>query len=249
MKLSPYLVILAFCAAAAWAQDSTPAKSAPVVAITDEPSHHQKLDNEYIRVFAVDVAPHKSTLMHHHDKDYVSVAFGHTQIDSVTPDGMVKHVTLEDGDVRYTPAGLTHVATNQASTPFRNATIELMQNNGRPVCVNKCDEDPRAKDWPPLAPGEKLIGYGDSFRIVAGTIQPKQTISNEEPFPHLAIMLTDFHGRVGPEGSGGTDFTQKAADLMFHGGHANHGLTNVGDQDVRIMVIEFKPVKNDAAKE
>jgi hypothetical protein len=181
--------------------------------------------------------------MHHHGYDYLAVALGHTEIDSVMSNGTVKHVVLEDGAIGYTPAGLTHVATNLAAAPFRNATIELLQNQGHPVCVKNCESDPRAKDWPPLTEESKLIGYGDTFRISEAIIKPKQTVSTEEPVPHLVIMLTDMQGHIGPQGNGGSDFTQKTGDMMFHGGHGNHGLTNIGAEDVRMIVVEFKPGK------
>ncbi len=101
--------------------------------------------------------------------------------------------------------------------------------------------DPRAKDWAPLTSESKLIGYGDSFRISEATIRPQQTVSNEEAFPHLVILLTDMHVHSGPAGSGGMDMNQKAGEMIFHGGHPDHGLTNVGNQDIRLVVMEFKP--------
>ncbi|MGO9518032.1 MAG: hypothetical protein ACLPND_13380 [Candidatus Korobacteraceae bacterium] len=218
-------------------------KYGPTVEITAEPSHHLKIENPYIRAFYVEVAPHQSTLMHHHGFDYLAVILGHSEIDSITPDGTVKHVVFEDGAVGYTPAGLTHVATDLAATPFRNATIELLQNQGHPVCVKNCENDPRAKDWPSLTPESKLIGYGDNFRISLATIKPKQTVSTDEQFPHLVILLTDMHGHTGPAGSGGADFNQKTGDMMYHSSHPDHGLTNTGDQDMRLVVVEFKPSK------
>ncbi len=241
-------LLLSLCLAASLtaAQDAklAPAdKYGPTVEITAEPSHHLKIDNPYIRAFYIDVAPQKSTMMHHHGYDYMAVAFGHTEIDSITPDGKVKHVVLEDGAVGYTPSGLTHLATNLAATPFRNATIELLQNQGHPVCVKNCENDPRAKDWPALTAESKLIGYGDTFRISEATIKPKQTVSTDEPFPHLVVLLTDMHGQTGGKGGQVVNFDQKAGDMMYHGGHPDHGLTNVGDQDMRLIVVEFKPGK------
>jgi len=246
MKIHRLFLLLCLAACLAPAQDAkqaTPDKYGPTVEITAEPTHHLKIENPYVRAFYIDVAPQKSTLMHHHGTDYLGVALGHTEIDSITSNGTVKHVVLEDGAVGYTPSGLTHVATNLAATPFRNATIELLQNQGHPVCVKNCESDPRAKDWPPLTAESKLIGYGDTFRISEVTIKPQQTVSTDEPFAHLVVMLTDMQGRVGPQGSGGSDFSQKTGDMMFHGGHPDHGLTNTGTQDVRIIVVEFKPGK------
>src|SRR5271165_7036015 len=244
MKTYRLLLLLACAGGLALAQDAkqaTAGKYGPTVEITAEPSHHLKIENLYIRAFYVEVAPHQSTLMHHHGYDYLAVVFGHSEIDSITPDGTVKHVVFEDGAVGYTPAGLTHVATDLAATPFRNATIELLQNQAHPVCVKNCENDPRAKDWPPLTAEAKLVGYGDTFRISQVTIKPNQTMSTDEPGPHLVVLLTDMHAHTGPQGKGGMDFSMKADDMMFHGGHPDHGLTNTGDQDVRMVVVEFKP--------
>jgi hypothetical protein len=246
MKIYRLLLLLCLAASLAAAQDATQAtldKYGPTVEITAEPSHHLKIENPYIRAYYVEVTPQKSTLMHHHGTDYIGVALGHTEIESISPDGTVKHVVLQDGAVGYTPAGLTHVASNLAATTFHNATIELLQNQGHPVCVKNCESDPRAKDWPALTAESTLIGYGDTFRISQATIKPKQTVSTEEPSPHLVIFLTDMHGHVGPQGTGGSDFSQKWGDMMFHGGHPDHGLTNIGPQDVRMVVVEFKPIK------
>jgi hypothetical protein len=246
MKIHGLLSLLCLGASVALAQDAKPAitaKYGPTVEITAEPSHHLKIDDRYIRAFYVEVGPHQSTLMHHHGHDYLAVIFGHSEIDSITPDGTVKHAVLEDGALGYTPAGLIHVATNVGATPFRNATIELLQNQGHPVCVKNCESDPRVKDWPPLTAESKLIGYGDSFRISLATIKPKQTVSTDESFPHLVIMLTDMHAHSGPVGSGGMDVNQRTGDMMYHGAHPDHGLTNVGDQEIRLVVVEFKPAK------
>jgi hypothetical protein len=246
MKTYRLLLLLLCFGGLALAQDAKPtatAKYGATVEITAEPSHHLKIDDQYIRAFYVEVAPHQSTLMHHHGYDYLAVIFGHSEIDSITPDGTVKHAVLEDGAVGYTPAGLTHVATDDAATPFRNATIELLQNQGHPVCVKNCENDPRARDWPPLTAESKLIGYGDTYRISLATIKPKQTVATDEPFPHLVIMLTDMHAHSGPGGSDGMDVNQRTGDMIYHGAHPDHGLTNVGDQDIRLVVVEFKPAK------
>jgi quercetin dioxygenase-like cupin family protein len=245
MKIHASLLMLCLAASLSLAQDTkptTPQKFGPTVEITAEPSHHLKIENDYIRAYYAEVAPQQSTLMHHHGTDYIGVSFGPNEIDSTSPDGKVKHVVFADGQVTYTPAGVVHTFTDRASTPFRNATVELLQNHGGPVCVNNCASDPRTKDWPPLTGESKLIGYGDTFRISEAIIKPQQAVSTDEPFPHLVILVTDMHAHSGPPGTGGTDFSQKAGDMMFHGGHPDHGLTNVGDHEMRLVVIEFKPV-------
>jgi len=50
------------------------------VEITSEPSHHLALENTYVRVFKVEVAPHAATLLHRHRHDYVFVSLGPSHI-------------------------------------------------------------------------------------------------------------------------------------------------------------------------
>src|ERR1019366_3764962 len=223
MKIHSSLLMLCLAASLSVAQDTKPttqSKFGPTVEIPADATHQLKIEHAYFHAYYVTIAPQQSALMHHHGYDYVAVALGHTVIDSTAPDGAVKRIALEDGDVRYTPAGLIHAVTDLAVTPFHNATIELLQNHGHPVCLNmnNCASDPRAKDWPPLTGESKLIGYGDTFRILETSIKPQQTISTDEPFPHLVVLVTDMHAHTGPPGSGGMDMNQKAGTMMFHGG-------------------------------
>lgn len=233
-----------------WGQQpnaSTTAAGA-AVEVANEPAHHQVLQNEYVRVFGVNVPAHRTTLMHHHANDYLSVAFGHAAVVVTSGDGKVSDVVFEDGDVRYSAGGVVHSLNNRSDTPFSNWTIELLRNQGHAVCVNNCAGDPRAKDWPPLTEKSKLIGYGDTFRITESTIEPKQLVTSDAPFPHLVIFLTDLQGHIGPAGATG-DFSQKRGDIMFHGPHPEGGLTNTGEHEARMIVIEFKPIKSEAPKE
>jgi quercetin dioxygenase-like cupin family protein len=45
--------------------------AAPEVEVTSEPWHHLALENAYLRVFKVEVAPHTDTSMHRHRHDYL----------------------------------------------------------------------------------------------------------------------------------------------------------------------------------
>ena len=242
MKIRSLLLLLALAGATALAQDT--AKSAATVEVAAEPSHHLKVDNEYVRAYFVEIAPGQSTLMHHHGTDYVAVAIGPSEVDSIGPDGTVKHIAFQDGQVNYASAGVVHAVRNPGPATFRNATIEMLQNQGHPVCVKNCENDPRAKDWPALPDGIKAIGYGDTFRIVAVTIKPQQTISVVDPFPHLVVVLTDAQMRFVDAGKAPQNVSRHTGEILFHQPHPpNTTTTNTGSEDVRLIEIHFKPVK------
>jgi quercetin dioxygenase-like cupin family protein len=244
MRSHPFLLLLVLASAAAFAQDVAKPAPATPVEVAAEPSHHPKIENEYVRAYFVEIAPGHSTLMHHHSSDYVAVAIGASEVDSVSLDGTTKHIAFQDGQVNYAPAGVTHAVANKGPATFRNATIEMLQNHGHPVCVKNCESDPRAKDWPALPDTAKAIGYGDTFRIIAVTIKPQQTIPVTDPSPHLVVLLTDAQARYAEPGKPPQDVTHRTGDLLFHSPHPEGATTtNTGPQEIRLVEIQFKPVK------
>jgi quercetin dioxygenase-like cupin family protein len=100
-----------------------------------EEGHHQLvLENEYTRVFHVVLAPKESTLMHQHDRDYVYVMIGSSQVEVVKPGAPPTQMKLNDGDVKFTKAPLAHKVTNTGDTPFVNLTIEVKKASTKAVC-------------------------------------------------------------------------------------------------------------------
>lgn len=97
------------------------------VEITSEPSHHLVMENAYVRVFDVTVAPKASTLVHRHNNDYVFVTLGDSDVISARPGEKPAALVLKDGEIRYTPGKFAHAAINQSDKPFHNITIELLK--------------------------------------------------------------------------------------------------------------------------
>ena len=101
-----------------------------------EPHHHLKIDNEYVRVYYVEVPPHESTQLHQHDHDYIYVSLGPADVINAVLDKPEVHLVLRDGETHFTRSGFAHVARNLSDAPFRNVTIELLhpQDAARNVC-------------------------------------------------------------------------------------------------------------------
>jgi quercetin dioxygenase-like cupin family protein len=88
------------------------------VQITSEPSHHLVLENEYIRVFKVEVAPHASTLMHRHRHDYVFVTLGDAHVSNESEGKPSVDLKLSDGETRFVAGNFAHVAKISRTSPF-----------------------------------------------------------------------------------------------------------------------------------
>ena len=118
----PVFVLVLFTASAGTQQIAE-----RVVPITQEPSHHLILENKYVRVFNVEVAPHFTTRVHRHDYDYVFVTLGDSDVSNERLNAEPVELKLKDGETHFTPGSFAHKAVNLADTPFHNITIEFVE--------------------------------------------------------------------------------------------------------------------------
>ncbi|HYK50517.1 MAG TPA: hypothetical protein VEU94_12385, partial [Terriglobales bacterium] len=81
------------------------AQTASEVEITAEPSHHLALENQYVRVFKVEVAAQASTLMHRHRYDYIFVTLGPSQVVNEVAGKPPVTLKLQDGETWFVPGG------------------------------------------------------------------------------------------------------------------------------------------------
>ncbi len=121
MKLRSALLLIISCAVLLSAQ-------VPEVEITAEPHHHLALQNPFVRVFKVELAPQAATLMHRHRHDYVFVTLGPSEVENDVQGKPSATLKLKDGDTYFLPGGFAHIAKNLSGQPFRNVTIEFMQD-------------------------------------------------------------------------------------------------------------------------
>src|SRR5689334_81150 len=98
------------------------AQSTPEVEITNEGSHHLAFENQAVRVFQVEVAPHESTLMHWHRHDYIFVTLGASDLSNEVKGKPPAEMKFQDGETRFVPGNFAHLVRDLAATPFRNVT-------------------------------------------------------------------------------------------------------------------------------
>jgi hypothetical protein len=101
-----------------------------VVEIDQEPRHHLVFANEFVRGFAVEIAPHDRSLCHHHPHDYLLYVARGAEIISAARDEEPKQLSYCDGECESLEAGLVHVVENLGGTPFRNVVVELLPRAG-----------------------------------------------------------------------------------------------------------------------
>jgi quercetin dioxygenase-like cupin family protein len=216
------------------------AQTASEVEITAEPHHHAALENAYVRVFKVEVAPHQATLMHRHRHDYVFVSLGASEVENDVQGKPPVTLKLQDGETHFTPGNFAHIAKNLADTPFRNVTIEFLQDEkAHQTPAPKWDEE---RGLQVLQGGTKDIMFvQDGVRVSELDLQPGGVIpKHHHAGPHLVVAVTDLGLRSDVEGKPATLRLLKAGDIAWIEGGYTHTVTNVGQQPAKFVALEFQ---------
>ena len=212
---------------------TVPVDTMKEVEITAEPLHHLVLENRYVRVYKVEIAPHSATLLHRHRHDYVFVTLGEAHILNEVEGKAAVEVNLTDGDTRFTAGDFAHVARNLAETPFRNVTIELMQ------------DEKKGMDGPSL-PGEagdetlrgrrEILFRKDGARVWEMGLEPGVGLTRDGSRPGLLVALGEVEVDSGGEGR-----TEKlaAGDIHWFAAEDHNRIRNAGERATRFVMVEF----------
>jgi quercetin dioxygenase-like cupin family protein len=212
--------------------------AAPEVEITSEPSHHLALENEYLRVFKVEVAPHAATLMHRHRHDYVFVTLGDSQVSNEVEGKAPVELKLADGDPHFVPGNFAHIARNLADTAFRNVTIEIMQDEKMRAASSTWPEESGEKTF--AGGHSKILLVKDGVRVSEVHLDPGATVPNHHHNgPHLLVAVSDLDLRSDVDGMGPMPGKFTAGDIKWLPGGYTHTLTNTGAQAARFVTVEF----------
>lgn len=227
---------LVFLATAALAQQQ------PSVEITSEPSHHLVLQNEYVRVFDVTVAPHASTLVHRHNSDYLFVTLGDSDVVSARVGEKPAELQLKDGEVRFTPGNFAHAAINKSDRPFHNITIELLKPSSKVAnCVDACTISMPCSDQTNIhCPSKVSRISSDQWTVSLVTLPPSTHWEMSGQTLHLMIAVSDL------DLSSRTNFDREVIKRSPGGwvwvpADVTPTLVNNSPKAAQFVTLEFKP--------
>jgi len=211
----------------------------PVVMITAEPSHHLALENEYVRVFKVEVAPKTATLLHFHGHDYCFVTLGDSHVSNEVENKEPADLKFADGETRFVPGNFAHAARNLSDQPFRNVTIELLQDEELRSAPSPWPMEGGDKDFP--GGHVKVLFVHDGARALQVELQPGATIpSHHHDGPHLLVAVSDLELRSDVDGQGPMPGKFISGDIKWLPGGYTHTVTNTGQRVARFVTVEFK---------
>ena len=210
------------------------AAAADEVEITAEPSHHLVLENSEVRVFSVSVAPHAATLMHRHRHDYIFVTLGDTSISNEVEGRDPVELKLSDGATRFATGNFAHIARNLGDSPFRNVTIEFLQDEKRRTTLSPWKKDSGEEEF--AAGRRKILFVKDGVRVSEVQLSPGGMVRSEGNVPELIVAVTEveLHSDVGTKGS---VEILKAGEVKWV--DKSSGILNAGHDPARLVVLEF----------
>lgn len=211
------------------------AQTASEVEITAEPSHHLALENQYVRVFKVEVAAHASTLMHRHRYDYIFVTLGPSQVVNEVAGKPPVTLKLQDRETWFVPGGFAHVAKNLSDQPFRNITIELLQDKKTRKSTSSEDRGLHILN----GGTEDILFVKDGVRTSDFQLNPAGVVpKHRDTGPCLIVAVSDLN--LGSELKGNGAIQLKAGDIAWIKGGLTRTLTNAAQQNARFITLEFR---------
>jgi hypothetical protein len=218
----------------------------PEVEITAEPHHHFTFENKSVRVFNVDVPPHAETLMHWHRHDYIYVILGATEVVNAVKDKPPVTVKLQDGETRFSPATFAHTARNLTGQPFRNVTIEILEDATLRNSTAKWDPNKNEDRALEILPGgtQQILFVKDGIRVSEFELQPAAVVPIHTG-PRLIVAINDLdlgeNSRTQSQGALPPPalLSMKSGDSKWLPARDSENITNVGKNPARFVTLEF----------
>lgn len=217
------------------------AQAAQEAEITAEPHHQVMMADERVRVFNVEIPPHSETLMHCHRHDYVYVTLGDSQVVNTVKGKDPVTVEMRDGQTGFLAGGFAHMARNLSDQPYRNVTVEFLQDDKRRHAP---------EHWDPAHPEEdrglnilhggtqEILFVKDGVRVSECELQPG-TALHLHPGPHLIVALADSKLRSDIARQASSIISMKRGESRWAGGSPQI-LTNTGDHSAKFVTLEFR---------
>lgn len=198
------------------------------VAVSDEPRHHLKFENQYTKVFDVVVPPGDATLFHTHSNDYVFISIGAADLNAQVMGADAAPLPLKDGETRFTKAPIIHRIENKGAAPFRNITIEILRSSGAPDSIEEIA-------------GHTVVIDNERVRVERLILEPGQTTGlHKHTLPGLGVAVSGGNVVIESPGQKAQTVELKAGDFRWRDGATTHSIKNIGKSRFEAIDVEWK---------
>ena len=223
---------------------------APAVILMDqEPHHHLEFQNEYVKVFKVEVAPGGSIRMHRHDHDTIAIAIGDQAVTVGFPDKPEVHQKNSDGQLRLQLTGYVHSTKVDSGKAYHTVAVELIRPQGNPrnLCAAVMAGKPlNCLEAPAGAVSTKYVGRpqfeSDQTRVQLVRVFHGQSVDIGHRDYFQLIVVLDSATISAASGNGPAKALQPGDFVWFDKGGASRKLTNLEKGEVRFVEFAFDPI-------
>ncbi len=214
-----------------------------------EPHHHLSLQNKYVKVFRVEVAPGDSILMHRHDQDTIAIAVGDQEVTVGFPDKPEVHQKNPDGQLRLQKTGYVHSTRVDSGTAYHTVAVELLQpqSNPRNVCAAvmagqpvNCPETPAAASSPKYIAQPQFESDQTSVQMVR--VLPGQRMFIEASKYFQLIVALDFLTYGSGVGKGPDKILNPGDFVWLDEGQSSAVFKNGVKGEARLVKFQFTPI-------
>jgi len=193
------------------------------------------LENDKVRVVRADDQPHSPSAPHQHKVNRVMI-YLQPGSERFTSEGAAPTVlTWKAGEVKWSPAGATHVSEVISAAPVTMIEIEI-KKEGDPARKVTTALDP-----PKIDPRDYRVEFENSqVRVVRVRMAAHRAVPlHEHQLDRVVVYLTDQKTRVTTE-DGKADIVEHKAGEASWGGAAKHREENLNDSPFEAIVVELK---------
>jgi len=226
------------------------AQSPAVITMDQEPHHHLSLQNEYVKVFNVEVAPGDAIVLHRHDQDTVAIAIGEQLVTVGIPGKPDVHQKNADAQVRLQRGGYVHSTRVDGDTPYHTVAVELLrpQTGFHNVCAVILAGEPlncpdAATKTSSTYASQPLLDSA-ATRVQLVRVLPHQSANVAETAgardASQVIVALDA-ATISPGDCKQSERALKPGDFVWVDGASGHARVyqNRGDKDARFIEIIF----------
>jgi len=225
------------------------AQDPSVITMDQEPHHHLTLQNDYVKVFKVEVSPGDSIVLHRHDQDTVAIAIGEQLVTVGIPGKPDVHQKNEDAQVRLQRGGYVHSTHVDGDTPYHTVAVELLhpQTDFHNVCSAILPGQPlNCPDTLATASSSsytsRVLLESNETRVRLVSVLPGKNMTVGDLKDFQLIVALDA-ASLSPASGSGPDQTLHPGDFVwFVNGGPSRVFKNNGKSEARFIGFAFSPI-------
>lgn len=203
------------------------------VPVGNEPRHHVKFENKYVRVIDAIIEAGDTTLYHTHSRDNVPIAIqgGHLRTTVAGSGQPPTESSVEKGRTTWATATYTHQIKNLSASRVRFIDVEIISSPGV------------KGDAPSMVgiPGHSLVFENERVRAYRVILQPgESTASHTHGHSFLNVSVSGGEVVVENTGRKGAKMAIKPGSFAWFDGPITHAIKNSGPNVYEAIDVELK---------